>query len=150
MSNLKWLTVLIQSCSTTAKNFTNYVFCHPQFSGVIKILKIVVPFWHLFVYVDYYQNNQFYKVKNFFFKFCFDGTTIFIILDNTTELWMTKNIIGEIFNYSGATLYKDPSDQIVYCFLLDNAIDYLYTHLVVSPGNALAWVYLLIVSCCAV
>ena len=28
----------IQSCSTGAKNFTNYVFCHPQFSGVIKDL----------------------------------------------------------------------------------------------------------------
>ena len=28
-----------------------------------KILKIVVPFWPLFVYVDYYQNNQFYRVK---------------------------------------------------------------------------------------
>ena len=27
--------VLIQSCSAGAKNFTNYVFCHPQFSGVI-------------------------------------------------------------------------------------------------------------------
>ena len=28
--------VLIQSCSASAKNFTNYVFCHPQFSGVIQ------------------------------------------------------------------------------------------------------------------
>ena len=28
--------VLIQSCSARAKNFTNYVFCHPQFSGVIQ------------------------------------------------------------------------------------------------------------------
>ena len=28
-----------------------------------KILKIIVPFWLLFVYVDYYQNNQFYRVK---------------------------------------------------------------------------------------
>ena len=33
-----------------------------------KILKIVVPFWLLFVYVDYYQNNQFYRVKNQIFK----------------------------------------------------------------------------------
>ena len=33
-----------------------------------KILKIVVPFWLLFVYVDYYQNNQFYRVKNWIFK----------------------------------------------------------------------------------
>ena len=28
--------VLIQSCSAGAENFTNYVFCHPQFSGVIQ------------------------------------------------------------------------------------------------------------------
>ena len=35
-----------------------------------KILKIVVPFWLLFVYVDYYQNNQFYRVKISFSKFC--------------------------------------------------------------------------------
>ena len=27
---------LIQSCSPGANNFTNYVFCHPQFSGVIQ------------------------------------------------------------------------------------------------------------------
>ena len=33
------------------------------------------------------------------------------ILDNTTELWMTKYIIGEIFSSGGATLYKNPSDQ---------------------------------------
>ena len=35
-----------------------------------KILKIIVPFWPLFVYVDYYQNNQFYRVKiDFFLNF---------------------------------------------------------------------------------
>ena len=28
--------VFIQSCSAGAKNFTNYVFCHPQFSSVIQ------------------------------------------------------------------------------------------------------------------
>ena len=28
--------VLIQSCFADAKNFTNYVFCHVQFSGVIQ------------------------------------------------------------------------------------------------------------------
>ena len=27
--------ILTQSCSAGAKNFTKYVFCHPQFSGVI-------------------------------------------------------------------------------------------------------------------
>ena len=31
--------VLIQSCSAGAENFTNYVFCHPQFSGVIQNIK---------------------------------------------------------------------------------------------------------------
>ena len=31
----------------------------------------------------------------------------------TTELWMTKYIIGEIFSSGGATLYKNPSDQTV-------------------------------------
>ena len=39
-----------------------------------KILKIIVPFWLLFTYFDYYQNNQFYGVKidflnNFIFNF---------------------------------------------------------------------------------
>ena len=38
---------------------------------------------------------------------------IFNILDNTTELWMTKYIIGEIFSSGGATLYKNLSDQTV-------------------------------------
>ena len=40
--------VRIQSCFARAKNFTNYIFCHPQFSAIIKILKIIVPFWPLF------------------------------------------------------------------------------------------------------
>ena len=38
---------------------------------------------------------------------------IFNILDNTTELWMTKYIIAEIFTSGMATLYKNPSDQTV-------------------------------------
>ena len=42
-----------------------------------------------------------------------NGTTIFNILDNTTELWMTKYIIGEMFSSGGATLYMNPSDQTV-------------------------------------
>ena len=61
--------------------------------------------------LNYYQNNQFYRVKKLIFKICSDGTTIFNILDNTTKLWMTKYIIGEIFSSGGATLYKNPSDQ---------------------------------------
>ena len=35
------------------------------------------------------------------------------ILDNTTELYMIKYTIGEIFSSGGATLYKNPSDQTV-------------------------------------
>ena len=39
--------VLIQSCSVGAKNFTNYVSCHPQFSGVIQNIEnhcaILIP-----------------------------------------------------------------------------------------------------------
>ena len=39
--------VLIQSCSAGAKNFTNYVFCHPQFNGVIQNIEnhcaILIP-----------------------------------------------------------------------------------------------------------
>ena len=42
---------------------------------------------------------------------------IFNILDNTTELWMTKYIIGEIFSSGRATLYKNPSDQTVSTYL---------------------------------
>ena len=42
-----------------------------------------------------------------------NGTTIFNILDNTTEFYMTKYIIGEIFSSGGATFYKNPSDQTV-------------------------------------
>ena len=92
---------------------SHYVFCHQQFSGVIQNIENHCAILTLFVYVDYYQNNQFYKVKIEFSKFCFTGTTIFNNLDNTTELWMTKYIIGEIFSSGGATLYKNPSDQTV-------------------------------------
>ena len=42
-----------------------------------------------------------------------NGTAIFNILDNTTELWITKYIIGEIFSFGGATLVLNPSDQTV-------------------------------------
>ena len=60
--------VLIQSCSAGAKMFTNYVFCNPQFSGVIQNIENRCAILTLFVYVDYYQNNQFYRVKIGFFK----------------------------------------------------------------------------------
>ena len=39
----------------------------------------------------------------------------FNILDNTTELWMTKYIIGEFSSSGRATLYKNPSDQTAHC-----------------------------------
>ena len=44
---------------------------------------------------------------------------IFNILDNTTELYMTKYIIGEILSSGGATLYKQPSDQTVFADEID-------------------------------
>ena len=43
-----------------------------------------------------------------------NGTIIFNILDNTTELWMTKYIICEILSSGRATFYKNPSDPSVY------------------------------------
>ena len=56
---------------------------------------------------------NFIESKIEFSKFCSYGTMIFNISDNTTELWMTKYIIGENFSSGGATLYKNPSDQTV-------------------------------------
>ena len=50
------------------------------------------------------------------------------ILDNTTELWMTIYIIGEIFSSGGATLYKNPSNQTVFpqgIFLNQNCYEVL-------------------------
>ena len=38
---------------------------------------------------------------------------IFNILENTTELYITKYIIDEIFSSGGSTLYKNSSDQTV-------------------------------------
>ena len=52
------------------------------------------------------------KINNFLESSSY-GTTIFNILDNTTELRMTKYIIGEIFSSGGDTLYKNTSDQTV-------------------------------------
>ena len=46
--------VLIQSCSAGAKNFTNYVFCHPQFSGVIQNIENYCAILTLIVYANYY------------------------------------------------------------------------------------------------
>ena len=99
-----------------AKIFTNYVFCHPQFSGVIQNIEnhcaILTPVC-LFMLIIIKIIN-FIESKIEFSKFCSYGTTIFNILDNNTELWMTKYIIGEFFSSCGATLYKKPSDQTVW------------------------------------
>ena len=64
--------------------------------GVSKILKIVVPFWLLFVYVNYYQNNQFYRVKNQIFKilllwhnnFQYFGKHHWIVDDKMHDWWI--------------------------------------------------------------
>ena len=37
-----------------AKNFTNYVFCHPQFSGVIQNVENYCAILTLIVYANYY------------------------------------------------------------------------------------------------
>ena len=105
--------VLIQSWSAGAKNYTNYVFCHPQFSGVIQNIENHCAIVTLFRHVDYYQNNQFYIIKIEFLKFGFIGTIIFGALAWTIELYMKKYIICEIFSSGGATLYRNPSDQTV-------------------------------------
>ena len=78
-----------------------------------KILKIVVPLEQNFEKTDFYSIKLISLVI-----ICIDnkgqnGTIIFNILDNTTELCMTKYIIGEIFSSGGATLYKNPSNQTV-------------------------------------
>ena len=46
--------VLMQSWSAGAKNFTNYVFCHPQFSGVIQNIENYRAILTLIVYANYY------------------------------------------------------------------------------------------------
>ena len=57
--------VLIQSCPARAKNFTNYVFCHPQFSGVIQnienrcAIKAKLSKNQFLLYkIDYFDNNR--------------------------------------------------------------------------------------------
>ena len=52
--------ILTQSCSAGAKNITKCVFYHVQFSGIIQNIAYHRAIFTLFVYVDYYQNNQFY------------------------------------------------------------------------------------------
>ena len=105
--------VLIQNCPAGAKNFTNYVFCHVQFDSSGQSSKnhcgIKAKFWK----IDFYYIKLIILIIINIDKQGQNGTTIFNILDNTTELWMTKYIICEIFSSGGATLYKNPSDQTV-------------------------------------
>ena len=60
--------VLIQSCSAGAEISPIMYFVIRNSVALSKILKIVVPYWRLFAYVDYYQNSQFYRVKISFFQ----------------------------------------------------------------------------------
>ena len=80
-----------------------------------KILKILVPLLE-----QNFEKNDFYSIKLIILIIIDidkyrgqNGTTSFNILDNTTELWMTKYTIGEIFSSGGATMYKNHSDQTV-------------------------------------
>ena len=54
--------LLIQSCSSRAENFTNYLFCHPQFSGVIQNIEnrcaIRAKFDCWLYKIDYFDNNR--------------------------------------------------------------------------------------------
>ena len=47
--------VLIQSCSVGVKNFTNYVFCHPQFSGVIQNIENHCAIKEFFLKINFYS-----------------------------------------------------------------------------------------------
>ena len=55
----------LQSCPVGAKNFANYVFCHPQFNGVIQnienrcaIRAKIWKNWFLLYKIGYFDNNQ--------------------------------------------------------------------------------------------
>ena len=47
--------VLIQSCPAGAKNFTNYVFCHVQFSSVIQNIENCCAIEENFEKTDFYS-----------------------------------------------------------------------------------------------
>ena len=53
--------VLIQSCSAGAKKFSNYVFCHPQFSGVIQNIENRCATKAKFKKTN--KKNNFYSIK---------------------------------------------------------------------------------------
>ena len=131
--------VLIQSSSAGAKNFTKYVFFHLQFNGVVQKSQN-----HCAISVKFKKKRFFYSFKFISLVIiCIDnkgqnGTTIFNILDNTTELWMTKYIIGEIFSSGGATLYKNPSDQTVQGLNHDD-MEFLKSHTCYDEKTIKQW-----------
>ena len=53
----------MQSCSARAKNFTNYVFCHPQFSGVIQNIEI-----HCAIKAKFLENQFLLYTKGSFYN----------------------------------------------------------------------------------
>ena len=114
--------VLIQSLSAGARNFTKYVFFHVQYGGGL----VQKSQNYRAICVKFKKKTIFYSIKLIsLVKICIDnkgqnGTIIFNILDNTTELWMTKCIIGEMFSSSWETLYKNPSPLIKLWRLLSN------------------------------
>ena len=56
--------VLIQSCSAGAKNFTNYVFCHPKFSGVIQNIENRCAIKAKILKFDFYYMKLFILINN--------------------------------------------------------------------------------------
>ena len=110
--------VLIQSCTAGAKNFTNYVFSHPQFSGVIHNIGNYHAILTLIVYAIFYEPNQFYRVKIVFLKHLHIWHSNFgkFGLDH----WIVHGKIHTWWNLKlqQATLYKNPSDQTV-CILIN-------------------------------
>ena len=59
--------VLIQSCSAGAEHFTNYVFCHPKFSGVIQNIEnrcvILTPVCQCrLIIINFIVKNRIFKI----------------------------------------------------------------------------------------
>ena len=57
--------IIKQICSAGAKKFTNYVFCHPQFRGVIQNIETCCAIrakflkFNFWLYkIDYFDNNR--------------------------------------------------------------------------------------------
>ena len=107
--------VLIQSCSARVKNFTNYVFCHPQFSGVIQNIEnhcaIRAKFWNFDFWL--YKIDYFYNIRHRQTGVKMAQEFSIFLITPLKCGWQNTYLIGEIFSSVGATLYKNPSDQTV-------------------------------------